>query len=346
MAQITLAVKHRPQKFSDLTEQKGIVNILENQLKTKEHKNAYLFTGSAGTGKTTSARIFANEINQGKGNPLELDAASNNSVEDIRRITDQSKFRALDGEYKIYIIDECHMLSNAAWNAMLKVLEEPPKSTIFIFCTTDPQKIPNTILSRVQRYDFQKITPKGISERLKYILKKEKLSGENDAIEYIAKFVDGGMRDAISLMDKCLSLNKKLTLKNVIDVIGAIEYEGLFDFLMLIQKKGEQATVDVLDLLHQIYNSGKDLKFMLKSFIQFILDVIKYKLTQDFDIIKIPEKFEESLNQVKLSRFDLLDLVDSASALQSQIKWDNQPITLLELFFIKWTTENRNDRSK
>lgn len=338
MAQETLAIKYRPKVFKDLTEQKGIVAILENQLKTGTTKNAYLFTGAAGTGKTTSARIFANQINKGVGNPLELDAASNNSVEDIRRITEQSKYRSLEGEYKIFIIDECHMLSNAAWNAMLKVLEEPPHLTVFIFCTTDPQKIPNTILSRVQRYDFQRITPKGIADRLQFILKAEKIKGEKDAVDYIAKFVEGGMRDAISLMDKCLSLENELRLKNVVDVIGAVEYELMFGLLDLIQEKAKNDSKLALEDLHKIYSDGKDLKLFVKSFIQFLLDVAKYKLMENFEFIKIPSRFEKELQAVKLSRFDLLDILDSAVALQAQIKWDTQPLALVELFLLKWTT--------
>ena len=173
MAQQTLAVKYRPKVFEDVTEQGYIKDILRNQINNDEIKNAYLFCGGAGTGKTTTARIFANEINEGQGNPVEVDAASNNGVEQVRTIIDDAKFKALDSKYKVYIMDECHMLSTGAWNAMLKLLEEPPKTTIFILCTTDPQKIPATILSRVQRYDFQRISFEGIVKRLEYILQQE-----------------------------------------------------------------------------------------------------------------------------------------------------------------------------
>ena len=170
---IPLANKYRPKRFEDVSEQGAIKTIIENQIKDKDIRNAYLFCGGAGTGKTTCARIVADMINDGKGKPIELDAASNNSVEDVRRIITDSKYKSLTSEYKIYIIDECHSLSNAAWQAMLKLLEEPPASTIFIFCTTDPQKIPRTILSRVQRYNFQRISKKGIIDRLKYIIESE-----------------------------------------------------------------------------------------------------------------------------------------------------------------------------
>lgn len=168
-----LAIKYRPHTWDEVTEQGSTKIILQQQLESGEVKNAYLFCGPAGCGKTTCARIFAHDINNGQGNPIELDAASNNGVDDVREIIQQAKTKSLDSEYKIFIIDECHALSNSAWQAMLKIIEEPPAKSIFIFATTDPQKIPKTILSRVQRYDFQRISQDGIVNRLKYILDEE-----------------------------------------------------------------------------------------------------------------------------------------------------------------------------
>lgn len=170
---ITLAVKYRPTSFEDVTEQESIKVILKQQLADNSVKHAYLFCGGAGTGKTTCARIFANEINQGKGNPIEMDAASNSGVEDVRNIIQQSKTKSLDSEYKVFIIDECHAISLMGWQAFLKLLEEPPAKSIFIFCTTNPERIPKTILSRVQRYDFNRISTEGIINRLQYILEQE-----------------------------------------------------------------------------------------------------------------------------------------------------------------------------
>lgn len=173
MATRALAIKYRPKTWEDVVEQGSAKIILQQQLNSGEVKNAYLFCGPAGCGKTTCARIFANDINKGEGNPIELDAASNNGVDDVRNIIQQAKTKSLDSEYKIFIIDECHAISNAGWQAMLKIIEEPPAKSIFIFATTNPERIPKTILSRVQRYDFNRISTDGIISRLRYILEQE-----------------------------------------------------------------------------------------------------------------------------------------------------------------------------
>ena len=173
MGKVSLAVKYRPQTFDDVMEQDIIKTILTQQLESGEIQHAYLFVGGAGTGKTTCARIFANEINNNKGAPIELDAASNSGVDDVRDIIKQAKLKSLDSEYKVFIVDECHALSNTAWQAFLKLLEEPPAKSIFIFCTTEINKIPKTILSRVQQFTFKRISDKGIVDRLRYIIDRE-----------------------------------------------------------------------------------------------------------------------------------------------------------------------------
>ena len=331
MAKESLAVKYRPRSFEDLTEQSAIKDILENQIKTKTFQHGYLFTGPAGTGKTTSARIFANMINNGKGNPIEVDAASNSGVDNIRQIIDDAKRKPLDAEYKIFIVDECHSLSNGAWQALLKTLEEPSKFTIFIFCTTDPQKIPATILSRVQRYNFQKISNEGIVERLGYIIAQEIVHNEDiiyteDAVDYIAKVSTGGMRDAITLLDKCLSLSRTLNLENVLKTIGGEDYSTFILFLTALQNKEKETAITTIE---NIYNAGKDVKQFMKDFAKFILEVEKYALYKNFDYISLPNTLENELEQlIDDSLFNIMDFVVS---LNNQIKWDNDPKTLIEL---------------
>lgn len=337
MAKEALAVKYRPKVFEDMTEQSAIKDILMNQLETKTFQHGYLFTGPAGTGKTTSARIFANMINDGKGNPIEVDAASNSGVDNIRQIIEDAKRKPLDAEYKIFIVDECHSLSNEAWQALLKTLEEPPKFTIFIFCTTDPQKIPSTILSRVQRYNFQKISNKGIVERLSSILIMESeeanecgcdgaYNWNTEAIEYIAKVSNGGMRDAITLMDKCLSLSSDLTLENVLQTIGGEDYSTFILFLTALQNKEKGTSINTIE---NVYNAGKDVKQFMKDFAKFILEVEKYALYKNFDYISLSNTLENELEQlIDDSLFNVMDFVVS---LNSQIKWDSDPKTLIEL---------------
>lgn len=340
MAKESLAVKYRPKTFDDMTEQTAIKDILENQIKTKTFQHGYLFTGPAGTGKTTSARIFANMINDGKGNPIEVDAASNSGVDNIRQIIEDAKRKPLDAEYKIFIVDECHSLSNGAWQALLKTLEEPPKFTIFIFCTTDPQKVPATILSRVQRYNFQKISNEGIVERLEHICVLENSQDYNDpnlrdigdilrypeALEYIAKVCNGGMRDAITLLDKCLSLSHDLTLENVLKTIGGEDYNTFITFLSALEGKVKVSAVRIIE---NVYNAGKDVKQFMKDFAKFVLEVEKYALYKNFDYISLPNTLENELEQlIDDSLFDVMDFVVS---LNSQIKWDSDPKTLIEL---------------
>ena len=331
MAKESLAVKYRPHSFEDLTEQTAIKDILENQIKTKTFQHGYLFTGPAGTGKTTSARIFASMINEGKGSPIEVDAASNSGVDNIRQIIEDAKRKPLDAEYKIFIVDECHSLSSGSWQALLKTLEEPPKFTIFIFCTTNPEKIPATILSRVQRYNFQKISNEGIVERLGYIIAQEIVYNEDivyteDAVDYIAKVSTGGMRDAITLLDKCLSLSRTLNLENVLKTIGGEDYSTFILFLTALQNKEKETAITTIE---NIYNAGKDVKQFMKDFAKFVLEVEKYALYKNFDYISLPNTLENELEHlIDDSLFDIMDFVIS---LNNQIKWDNDPKTLIEL---------------
>ena len=375
----SLAVKYRPKTWLDVTEQDAIKTILTQQIESGEIKNGYLFCGGAGTGKTTCARIFANEINKGQGTPIEMDAASNNSVEDIRNVIAQAQTKSLDSEYKIFIIDEAHSLSNSAWQAMLKTLEEPPAKSIFIFATTDPQKIPKTILSRVQRYDFQRLTMKGIVSRLEHILHCEMADFDNfsdftftedfagnwksgdvvrcekrsdgilvdgvalidsmellkhghfnlsitydsEALEYLAKIADGGMRDAITLMDKCLSYSTELTVDNVVKALGIANYDVMFSLLdSLIEHKTQLA----LEQIDSVYKSGIEMKQFIKTFMEFALDVCKYGLTRDFALLKMPNTYQNVLD--KFGDYEYAEthrLLKDLISLNAEIKWDPSP---------------------
>lgn len=324
----SLAVRYRPQSFGDVIEQNYTIKILQGQINTKTLQNCYLFTGSSGIGKTTIARIFANEINKGKGNPIEIDAASNNSVENVRTIIEDASFKSLDSEYKIYIMDEVHMLSNSAWNAMLKLIEEPPAQTIFMFCTTDPQKIPNTILSRVQRHDLKRITQKAIVERLKQILEWEHIKEyEHESIEYIAKIANGGMRDAISMLDKVISFSQNITIDNTIKALGNISYNKMFELT--------NAIIDcnlskIIEIINEEYNNGVDLREFIKQYSSFLLDVFSYYILGNFEHMQIPSTYEDIL--VKYSEEDyqfILKMLDEILKLHSEIKWESNPKPLI-----------------
>ena len=332
----SLAVKYRPSTFEDVTEQDAIKIILTQQIKSGNIQHAYLFCGGAGTGKTTCARIFANEINHHQGVPIELDAASNNGVDDVREIIKQAQSKSLDSEYKIFIVDECHSISSAGWQAFLKLLEEPPAKSIFIFCTTDPQKIPKTILSRVQRYDFQRISQSGIIDRLLYILSEENEldDGERgvsaEAVEYIAKIADGGMRDAISLMDKCLAYSKELTLENVIKALGTVDYSVMFELLDAIISSQISTIVTIIS---DIYYKGKDLKLFMKQFAQAVLDISIYTVTKTTKYTQIPNIYADKLESY-LGVDGLRSLLSTLVKLNSELRWESSPKSLIEATLI------------
>lgn len=338
MAQ-ALALKYRPHTFSDLTEQSAVVKILTNQIETNTIKHGYLFVGAAGTGKTTSARIFANMINKGSGEPIELDAASNNSVDDIRRIIEEAQTKSLDSEYKVFIIDECHMLSNSAWNAFLKTLEEPPAKSIFILCTTNPEKIPATILSRVQRYNFQRISMKGVIDRLLYILEQEDaeadisgLDWDIQAVDLIAKIADGGMRDAITLLDKCLSYSNDVIVQNVINALGVADYDTMFELTAFLSTKNING---MLNLVNSVFESGMDLKQFIKDYFEFILDLNTYHHTSNMDLIKLPLNYENTIKEITQDEWrHIINLLPVTVDLMNEIKWVQNPKSVIVARFM------------
>ena len=325
-----LATKYRPRTFKDVVCQDNIKKVLTNQLETGEIKQAYLFCGSAGTGKTTSARIFANDVNGGKGKPIEIDGASNNGVDNIRSIIDDCRMKSLDSKYKVYIIDEVHMLSIGAFNALLKVLEEPPKGVIFILCTTDPHKIPATILSRLQRFDFKRIPQFDIVQRLQYILKEEGILTYNvEAIEYIAKLADGGMRDAIMKLDTVLGYTTEITLQAVLDCLGITNYQHLLGIVQGIISKQPNEPIQIID---KIYRDGKDLKLFVKDLNKFVLDLCKLNITRNKELTMIPTDIMRQCIQIatKTPNYELVDILDAVNNLLDKIKYEQNPKNLIE----------------
>ena len=331
----SLAIKYRPKEFRDVVEQTNIKTILQQQISQSEFNHTYLFVGGAGTGKTTCARIFAQEINKYQGNPIEIDGASHNGVDDVREIINLAQTKSIDSEYKVFIIDECHMLSVSAWNAMLKLIEEPPIKSIFIFCTTDPQKIPATIISRVQRYDFQLISRQGIVNRLKYILHEEKIyESKNDldtittTLNYIATIANGHMRNAITMLDKCLGYSCILTLDNVINALGVADYSNMMKLLSSITDGEPENMITELD---DIAFKGIDLKQFIRQFIDFVYDVKVYSVTGKFELTQLPNTDDmcDYLDSKKNEYDTLTNLLNKLVKLNSDIKYDNNPKYLI-----------------
>lgn len=330
---MNLATKYRPKKFGDIVCQDNVKIVLQNQIDLNEFKQAYLFCGSAGTGKTTSARIFANEINKGEGRIIEIDGASNNGVDNIRNLIDNCKMKSLDGTYKVFIIDEVHMLSIGAFNALLKILEEPPKGTIFILCTTDPQKIPGTILSRVQRFDFKRIPTQRIMNRLTYIIEKEnqtrtdEIKYTDEALQYIAQLAEGGMRDAITKLDTVLGFTQDITSDAVIKCLGLTSTQFILEIIDNIISKEPK---NVLGAIDNIFLDGKDLKLFIKDSIKVLLDVIKLQMGGSSD--NLPQSCQSIVTDIikHSTSGQLLSILDSYNELYFKIRYEHNPKIFIE----------------
>lgn len=346
----------RPQTFEDLVGQDMITKTLKNALATKQTTHAYLFAGPRGTGKTSCAKLFAKALNcpnQVNGDPcneceickaitagrlndvIEIDAASNNGVEEIRDIRDKVKYAPTQADYKVYIIDEVHMLSTSAFNALLKTLEEPPANVVFILATTDPHKIPATIISRTQRFDFKRITSGAILERMEYILKQKQFEYDEKALNVIARAAEGGMRDALSILDQVLSFgDNKVTLDNALLVTGSVTRENLIKYLSQVQN---HETVAGLQTIHAILDEGKDSKRLLEDLINCCRDLLLYKqapeMLEQKGSVMIDDEFKsmaEKSNPETLYRY-----IDTLNEQQENMRYSMHQSVYLEVLTVK-----------
>ena len=360
MSYTALYRKWRPQTFGDVKGQDHIVTTLQNQILSQRIGHAYLFCGTRGTGKTSVAKIFARAVNcehPVDGSPcgecpsckqilagtslnvVEIDAASNNGVENIREIREQVQYPPTEGRFRVYIIDEVHMLSTGAFNALLKTLEEPPSYVIFILATTEVHKIPITVLSRCQRYDFRRITVDTIADRLKELTDAEGMQVEEKALRYVAKAGDGSMRDALSLLDQCAAFHygEMLTYEHVLDVLGAVDNSV---FRELFRAVVEQKTKDCILKLEEMVIQGRELSQFVADFIWFLRNLLLLKTAEDAE-----ELLDMSEDNLKLLREDagladentLMRYIRVFSELSNQIRFASQKRVLIELAFIKLT---------
>lgn len=350
MAYQALYRKWRPQKFEDMVGQTSVTKTLKNAIIHHKTSHAYLFAGPRGTGKTSAAKIFAKAINclnpqngepcnecllckgitEGTiGDVIEIDAASNNGVEEIRDIRDKARYAPTQATYKVYIIDEVHMLSTGAFNALLKTLEEPPKNVVFILATTEPHKIPATIISRTQRFDFRRITNDEIIQRLRYILEQEEIAYEEEALSVIARCANGGMRDALSLLDQVISFSDdKVSFEQAIQVSGSLTDDLMIEFVRLLtQQQAQAALLQLQDLLLL----GKEASRLIEEWLEFSRDLLVAKQTGD--MIGRSEAFVEFAKEVEEAF--LYSFMDALNQTQQEMRFTTKPTISLEVFTIK-----------
>lgn len=354
--------RFRPLMFSDVIGQEHITATLKNQIQSNRVAHAYLFSGGRGSGKTTTAKILAravNCLNPKDGEPCneceicmqslqgsltdisEIDAASNNGVDNIRDIREEVEYVPTNSKYRVYIIDEVHMLSTGAFNALLKTLEEPPKHVIFILATTEPQKLPVTILSRCQRFDYRRISIDNIIKRLKYICKEINVEPEENALKLIAKMADGAMRDAISLLDRCVADGDTIiTEKQVRMLVGVPEFEYL---ITMMEKIINHDINGIIDLAERIINDGKDLEFYISELIKFVRDLVVYNATgeQSTYTNEEIEEMKKLINLVKTN--ELLNLIPKLSELPNNMKWALDKEIIFETGILKIAMQKDED---
>lgn len=359
MSYMALYRKFRPDNFKDVKGQDHIVTTLQNQIRSARIGHAYLFTGTRGTGKTTVAKLFAktvnceaphegnpcNECNVCKGiiagnsmNVIEIDAASNNGVDNVREIVEEVRYSPTEGKYKVYIIDEVHMLSSGAFNALLKTIEEPPSYVIFILATTEVHKIPVTILSRCQRYDFKRITIDVITDRLKELMEEEKHEVEDKALRYIARVADGSLRDALSLLDQCISfyIGKSISYDNVLDVLGTVDTRVFSQLLKAVNRQDVSECIRILD---EVETAGRELSQFVIDFIWYLRNLLLIKTTENINdiIIDISTENLMLLKQEAESIEDeiLMRYIRVFSELSNQIRYAARKRVPLEIALIK-----------
>ncbi len=360
---IPLYRKYRPQTFHDLIGQENIVHALSNAIELNRIAHAYLLCGPRGTGKTSSARILAKSLNCKEGPTLspcgkcpacldvmnsipvdviEIDAASNRSVEDTQAILEKIQYVPVNGRYKIYVIDEVHMLSNHAFNALLKTLEEPPENVIFILATTEPHKVLDTIISRCQRFDFRRITTDDIVNRLEYISKQENINIAREALYAIAKNSQGGMRDALALLDQIsvLGINKQIDTNDINEILGKISYDTLFDLTECIIASDCAKSVPLID---SIYSKGNEPVQIVSNLIQYFRDLMIVKNCTDKELVysltQINEiNYERTNSQAqKFTVSEIIQIIDRLSYYTTQIKDTTNKYLWLELCIIDLT---------
>lgn len=358
MGYMALYRKFRPGEFEDVKGQEAIVTTLKNQIRTDRIGHAYLFCGTRGTGKTTVAKIFAKAVNcehPEEGSPcgecpmcrsiaagtsmnvIEIDAASNNGVDNIREIREEVAYRPTEGRYKVYIIDEVHMLSIGAFNALLKTLEEPPEYVIFILATTEAHKIPVTILSRCQRYDFKRISIDTIAGRLDELIQKEGLDVEEKAVRYIARMADGSMRDALSLLDQCAAfyIGQRLTYDNVLEVLGAVDVDVLGRLFGQLLDRDVKKVIETVD---ELVMQGRELSQLAADFTWYLRNLLLVKSSEEMeDVLDVStenlEKIKEEAKRIEAD--ELIRYIRIFSDLGSQLKYATQKRVLVEVTLIR-----------